>query len=190
MLPPEEEQKDLPVAPQSSQQGTGIGNGVEHLLSHVQAALASTNANTNTGTSMVAAAQPPSDPRAELQAQLALLAAQLAELAQTDEGRVGGSLLFASAGLTLPQSQQLRAPAASVSVAPMHSLSDTPSLAPQSTSSTTTAEPTQLPAPALDPSAPGSLPQAVSVRNHEVSQPPQTQENEGSSDDDDMEEVI
>ncbi|PPQ65309.1 hypothetical protein CVT24_011436 [Panaeolus cyanescens] len=77
-----------------------IASGVENLLSHVQAALANSQANPQTtqsdipisGTQASSAPvlQPQSEeeqtggPRAELQAQLALLAAQLAELSQSE----------------------------------------------------------------------------------------------------------
>ncbi|KAF8162874.1 hypothetical protein B0H34DRAFT_298567 [Crassisporium funariophilum] len=72
-----------------------ISHGVEQLLSHLQTTLASSAAASASGSGTVpipAAPAPatnpdaPTDPRAELQAQLALLAAQLAELAQTEDG--------------------------------------------------------------------------------------------------------
>ncbi|KDR81853.1 hypothetical protein GALMADRAFT_221724 [Galerina marginata CBS 339.88] len=71
------------------------GNGVEQLLSHVQAMLANNAANSapDAGTTNLTPLPAPQaapdgsveDPRAELQAQLALLAAQLAELAQAED---------------------------------------------------------------------------------------------------------
>jgi len=79
-----------------------VDNGVEHLLSHVQAILASRSseeaATSGSLPGMVAETAPsvppslsvqvPENKRAELQAQLALLSAQLAELAQMEESQV------------------------------------------------------------------------------------------------------
>ncbi|KAF9533514.1 hypothetical protein CPB83DRAFT_902890 [Crepidotus variabilis] len=77
-----------PPQPQQPQ----VGDGVEHLLSHVQAALAGSMppvpASATIQHTPVAPIEAHQDPRAELQAQLALLSAQLAELAQTEEVRI------------------------------------------------------------------------------------------------------
>ena len=93
----------LQLPTEDSNEGRGRGadpqhSGLETLLSHVQAALASSATGTTTAGPLPvagpAASAPPApptnhgpavDPRAELQAQLALLAAQLAELSQAEE---------------------------------------------------------------------------------------------------------
>ena len=89
-LPPDEQNEQKQGASPS------VGNGVEQLLSHVQAILAAENAEEATvgssalssGSSLlpsVPAVQASAETRAELQAQFALLSAQLAELAQTEQ---------------------------------------------------------------------------------------------------------
>jgi hypothetical protein len=100
-LPPDEQEQNEQkqgTAPQS------VGNGVEQLLSHVQAILAAENVEEVTavvssaqssGSSLVPsvpALQASAESRAELQAQLALLSAQLAELAQTEPSEAMVSL--------------------------------------------------------------------------------------------------
>jgi len=106
---PAEEATKNAAAQQATAYAPTADNGVEKLLSHVQAMLANAKAEGNNennpphqhplppggagglGPGLTTAAQPqvdtdPSaDPRAELQAQLALLAAQLADLAKTEE---------------------------------------------------------------------------------------------------------
>lgn len=98
-IPPEDEESKKEGSSQPSPHT--VGNGVEHLLSHVQAVLASRNsaeaATTRSGplpdiaTPSVlpsSTVHSPENNRAELQAQLALLSAQLAELVQLEESQV------------------------------------------------------------------------------------------------------
>jgi len=121
----------------SCQPPNTVDNGVEHLLSHVQAILASRSseeAATTSGSLPVVAdiapsvppnlsVQAPENKRAELQAQLALLSAQLAELAQIEESRV--------------ESNQTSIVRLSVPEPPMHSLTpDESSSLPQPLGST------------------------------------------------------
>lgn len=116
-LPPEEDE-----AKEGASQSQAVGNGVEHLLSHVQAVLACRNAEeaaTTTGSipSMVAETTPtilpspslqvPENQRAELQAQLALLSAQLAEFAQIEEPQVAGDPTVSVSSLAGPPMHSL-----------------------------------------------------------------------------------
>jgi len=85
-LPPDEQHEQKTQGAFAAQ---SAGDGVEQLLSHVQAILAAENAEEeapSSGSSLVPLPVLPAsaETRAELQAQLALLSAQLAELAQTE----------------------------------------------------------------------------------------------------------
>ncbi|CAA7265380.1 unnamed protein product [Cyclocybe aegerita] len=87
-----------------AQEAASIANGVENLLSHVQAVLAANAAGAEAqsaagpvavagGAIAPAVPTPPADPRAELQAQLALLSAQLAELGQLESAPVPTNII-------------------------------------------------------------------------------------------------
>lgn len=129
----------------------------------------------------VSPAPPPdavaADPRAELQAQLALLAAQFAELAKAEESESGPS----HAQVAQPQSmmsQQQPAPP------PMHSLQPPPSAPAPPAAQPTTAQPGSI---SSDPDSSDELPPAELDFSH---LPDPLLEEEDDSDDDDMEEVI
>lgn len=132
-------------------------SGLETLLSHVQAALASSAAEATavgslpvTGPAAPLPRAPPTnvaDPRAELQAQLALLAAQLAELSQAEET---ASLVQDATLVPLP-----------VPI-PVPTCDDPPPQIPQTTSAISGINPAET----------------------------NTQNDEDSGDDDDMEEII
>lgn len=99
LLKPSSEENEKGTEEAGPQPPQSVGNGIEHLLSHVQAVLAvrtskesNTNSNTMAAESIFSPPLPiPShgsastDARAELQAQLALLSAQLVELAQSED---------------------------------------------------------------------------------------------------------
>ena len=92
-LPPDEQHERTTTTTTRGAAAQSVGDGVEQLLSHVQAILAAENAEEegtsapSSGLSLVplpTALPASAETRAELQAQLALLSAQLAELAQTE----------------------------------------------------------------------------------------------------------
>jgi hypothetical protein len=181
-LPPDEdEQKEA-----ASQPPHTVGNGVEHLLSHVQAVLASRNPEEATVTSgplpgimtevtpsilPSLSAQAPENKRAELQAQLALLSAQLAEVAQIEESRVASDQTVSVGSFPVP---------------PMHSL--------------TPDEPNSPPPQALASVSPdipmvSVTPVSAAVDHASTSRQPRViaasaEEEEEESDEDDMEAVI
>jgi hypothetical protein len=184
-LPPEEEEPKNVV---SSQPLHPLGNGVEHLLSHVQAVLASRNseeaASSGSLPGMLAESTPlpPSssvqvseNKRAELQAQLALLSAQLAELVQIEESRVG-----------IDQTSDQSVTVGSLPEPPMHSLRpDESSLLPQPLANVSTNNPTSPMFPMTSPTAvdhPSTSSLGVIAATAE--------EDEAESDEDDMEAVI
>lgn len=163
---------------------TTSGTGVEELLSHLSQAMAEQGnaAQQSNPHPAVPPAPPPdpvvADPRAELQAQLALLAAQFAELAKSEESEPVPAPPQAQAAHPQPM-VALRQPA----LPPMHSLqppplSDTAPPAEQSISS--------APGPA-DPESSDELTPAELDFSHLPD--PLLDEGE-DSDDDDMEEVI
>jgi len=177
-LPPEEQEREYePIPPQ-------VGSGVEQLLSHVQAALAN-NATGNTPQAPVPLVPAPSsDPRAELQAQLALLAAQLAELSQTEDS----TAIATSSAL---QIEPPSLPMATPPPPPIQPLSAPLPLLPPHTYSTATA--TALPPDEAVATLP-AIPPATTVAALQVTVVEQTLQPEGQidedSDDDDMEEII
>jgi len=203
-----------------------IASGVENLLSHVQAALASSQANqpplasdaisiSGASTSAtVAVAQTQSleeqtgGPRAELQAQLALLAAQLAELSQSENippphgtsippviSPLPPPIIPIASTLSIPQMQsQPELPP------PMASLLPPPPF-PAATSPTPEPEPEPIPIPTSTVQEPEPLPAPSSApdAHEDMDDPPlvplgpqlQLEDMEDSDeDDDDMEEVI
>ena len=180
--------EDAPAAKAQGEAGAGGGDGVEELLSHVQAMLASAQAG---GGGAAQAVLPPlplpaapsddgADPRAELQAQLALLAAQLAEVAKIEE--------VADAARQQQENQHpSQLPLELMSFpgplpAPMAVLGPPPPL--------TAPEPVPEPLP-IHPQMPVAPASATLVPP--LSEPdtkPMPKEEEGESDDDDMEEVI
>jgi hypothetical protein len=162
-LPPDE---DEPKNEGLSQPPHNVGNGVEHLLSHVQAVLASRNSEVEEETLPVlpsSSSQVPENKRAELQAQLALLSAQLAGLAQIEESQVR----IGQTATVLPEP-------------PMHSLTpDVPQpLETVSTNAPTTSSVTTV-SPTMD-HASTDRPAVVAASAEEAE----------SDDDDDMEAVI
>ncbi|KAF8955442.1 hypothetical protein BDZ97DRAFT_288427 [Flammula alnicola] len=138
---------------QADQQQAGVGSGVEELLSHVQAMLASAEAGAgagasgpgssshpgpggSVGASMMPPPPPPpdsaSDPRAELQAQLALLAAQLAELAKVEDAADLQQQQQQQQQQLLPTPAAVHMPAPAPAPAPIHAptpIAAAPSLA-------------------------------------------------------------
>jgi hypothetical protein len=191
------------AAQQATAYAPTADNGVEKLLSHVQAMLANAKAEGNNennpphqhplppggagglGPGLTTIVQPqvdtdPSaDPRAELQAQLALLAAQLADLAKTEE--------------VPPQHSQPQVVFAAPDPPAHPTGADPPPPPPTDTAApalpvvaavTTTTSIHALPVPVVPaPAAPEAL--------HENQEPEQPIEGEDDdSDDDDMEEII
>ncbi|KAF9484887.1 hypothetical protein BDN70DRAFT_25023 [Pholiota conissans] len=210
LAPEEQNEGGAGAASGTAATGSGKGDqaptegitGVEELLSHVQAMLASAEhnaaaatASTSGGSATTTAAphataepappQSPGDPRAELQAQLALLAAQLAEHARLEEAE--GAQVPAMQPLVQPLPQPHRIIAPAPVQAPMAILSP-PSPQPPApepvvpqqmvvhpTPTPNVAEtPAEITPPPPPPPAP---PEAIPEEDEE-------------SDDDDMEEVI
>lgn len=179
-LSPEENEKRTEEAePQPPQ---SVGDGIEHLLSHVQAVLAGrTSEESNTNTLSAPAGEsifspplpiPPhgsgsTDARAELQAQLALLSAQLVELAQSEDPPA-------------TESRHVVIPTPTSPIPLMHSLrADPPVPLPSQLSSVNP----DAPSTSLNSHVCASSP----VDNLELATSPQ---DDGESDENDMEEVI
>ncbi|KAJ3504182.1 hypothetical protein NLJ89_g8075 [Agrocybe chaxingu] len=205
-MPPDDDQhhNEPQAKDDQAQEVVSIANGVENLLSHVQAVLAANTAGAEAqgavgatggaaGAMVPAISTPPADPRAELQAQLALLSAQLVELEQLERGPdavlAGGVQPLAitppgtsSTPLALPG--PLALPASSSAV-------------PAATESTPVSTNIVAPAPVvpamatLVPDAPQStLPVSVPTPAQDMLPLEALPEEDEESDDDDMEEVI
>ncbi|KAH9484091.1 hypothetical protein JR316_0003571 [Psilocybe cubensis] len=190
-LPPEERQKD--GQPKDDQPATETSeeitdNGVEHLLSHVQAMLAS-NAASQSGTTAPASApslpQPtngtsPEDPRAELQAQLALLAAQLAELAQVEDSL--------ARQVSQPQPQLQHTAPAPIAPSLPQQIPPASEPAPVFQNSSSSIVPSEPSAHIHAPTPVVALPQVADVTTDDDVPDPLPEDDD--SDDDDMEEII
>ncbi|PPQ67666.1 hypothetical protein CVT25_012694 [Psilocybe cyanescens] len=187
-LPPEERQKDSQARDEHSSTETTddvTDNGVEHLLSHVQAMLASNAAASQSGSAAPTSvhAPPPQtsndgsteDPRAELQAQLALLAAQLVELAQAEEHAFEGQVPQPAAAGTIPTHNPPTPESIPVFQPP-------PPLPPPVVPATPA---TYIHAPTA--STPSMGPRIADMTNDDI---PDPMPEEDDSDDDDMEEII
>ena len=189
--------EDAPAAEVQGEAGAGGGDGVEELLSHVQAMLASAQAG---GGSAAQAVLPPlplpaapsddgADPRAELQAQLALLAAQLTELAKIEEAADAAEHQHQDQQPTQQQSPMELVSLPGPIPAPMAIFGPPPPL--------TASEPVPEPLPIHAPTPITPAGSAVAPPDPEPDPEPadpepesMQQEEEEESDDDDMEEVI
>ncbi|KIM49498.1 hypothetical protein M413DRAFT_438682 [Hebeloma cylindrosporum] len=174
-------------------------NGVENLLSHVQAMLANAKADGNnqsnpphppppnvlgsglatTTAQPQGATDPSADPRAELQAQLALLAAQLADLAKTEEVPAPPQPQVAFAAPVPP------APPTLAHHPPPPPATIPPAVLPPVVAAISTTTPIHAPPISVAPAPPA--PEA----SPEIQGPERPVEGEDDdSDDDDMEEII